>query len=175
MIHKFFFLFEVFTHEVEQKLLVTCDILSKELPHEEEIKRIFADYANDVFHSVDYAHGFVKKRASCYDNFSMSIQASYDHYSIPKIDDGDYYEAFEIGYPSSSDHFFKCYGDSDNVIFSYTPAWLVGATLIFHDVITCSSDDEEKLKSEYSDAPYAKLMARLIKEKIKILNISEVK
>jgi len=35
-------------------------------------------------------------------NVHISIQASKTHYSIPKKDNADYYEAIEIGYPSET-------------------------------------------------------------------------
>ena len=43
------------------------------------------------------------KKVTCEDGFTVSIQASSGNYCEPRIDDADFWESVELGYPSQAD------------------------------------------------------------------------
>ena len=58
-------------------------------------------HVNSIFKKLPAYGDFGKKvRVICKDGFSVSMQASHLHYCTPRKDNADYYEEFEIGFPS---------------------------------------------------------------------------
>jgi hypothetical protein len=60
----------------------------------------------------------------CADGFSMSVQASDTHYSLPRNDSGPY-TSVEVGYPSSEDSILLQYAENPDrpteTIYSWVP------------------------------------------------------
>ena len=73
-----------------------------------------------------------KKHAAlvvCADDFTMSVQASRNHYCEPRTDDATYYNTVEVGFPSqASDLLMEYAGDRDHptqTVYGYVPESVV--------------------------------------------------
>jgi hypothetical protein len=75
-------------------------------------------------------------RLECADGFSVSVQASRNHYSLPRKDAGPY-DAVELGYPSApmGEQFSDYAEDEDRLtdtVYGYVPTELVVALVKEH-------------------------------------------
>lgn len=89
---------------------------------------------------------FTRPRVVCKDGFSISIQASYVNYCIPRLTFSGDYEAVELGYPSKKEPLIADYAeDPDNLtstVYGTVPVKLVDKVLKKHGGII----DEQELK-----------------------------
>ena len=80
-----------------------------------------------------------RKRVKCADGFSVSIQASENHYCTPRID-GAYieYENVELGFPSDDESLIEEYSEMmedttlTQSVYPYVPAEIVKKVLDKH-------------------------------------------
>lgn len=80
-----------------------------------------------------------RKKVVCKDGFSISIQASENHYCIPKVD-GAYieYKNVELGYPSDDESLIEEYSEGmedtslTQSVYPYVPAEIVKKMLDKH-------------------------------------------
>ena len=76
----------------------------------------------------------------CHDGFEMSVQASENHYSIPRQDDGPYTHV-EVGFPSEKVDLLMPYAENADAddpteeVYAWVPAEVVMAIVIAHDGI----------------------------------------
>lgn len=73
----------------------------------------------------------LNNRIECLDGFSMSVQASHDHYSTPRVNNADKYSAVECGYPSKEEPLLNCFAER---IEGRLPAELIYAFVPTHVV-----------------------------------------
>lgn len=81
-------------------------------------------HVNDIFKKLPAYGGFGKKKCViCKDGFSVSLQASHLHYCEPRKDNAEYYEEFELGFPSEPlPELAKWSEDQDYAgVFGYVP------------------------------------------------------
>lgn len=87
---------------------------------------------------------FTRPRVVCKDGFSISIQASYANYCIPRLTFSGDYEAVELGYPSKEEALINDYAeDPDNLtstVYGTVPVELIDKVLEKHGGII---DDQE--------------------------------
>lgn len=62
----------------------------------------------------------IRPRVKCTDGFTMSVQASSNHYCIPREDGEGYYSAVEVGFPSETEPGLFEYGSNDDV-YGFVP------------------------------------------------------
>lgn len=90
---------------------------------------------------------FTRPRVVCKDGFSISIQASYVNYCIPRLTFSGDYEAVELGYPSKEESLIDDYAeDPDNLtsaVYGTVPVELVDKVLEKHGGII--EDQELKM------------------------------
>mgnify|MGYP003113697658 CR=1 FL=1 len=70
----------------------------------------------------------------CADGFSVSIQASSVHYSVPRAK-AKAYKACELGFPNEADDLIKEYAEGEdytNTVYPYVPAKVIQALLEKH-------------------------------------------
>lgn len=71
----------------------------------------------------------------CCDGFSMSIQASQNHYCSPREDEGPY-TAVEVGYPSEKEEKLMEYAENPSrptdTVYGYVPVQLVNQIIDDH-------------------------------------------
>lgn len=87
---------------------------------------------------VGYSECFeVRPRLKCKDGFSISVQASSNHYCTPRtnLENGDY-KKVELGYPSEEEDLIKEYAETTNytdTTYWYVPVEIVEKIIIKHD------------------------------------------
>lgn len=90
---------------------------------------------------------FTRPRVVCKDGFSISIQASYVNYCIPRLTFSGDYEAVELGYPSKEEPLINDYAeDPDSLtstVYGTVPVELVDKVLEKHGGII--EDQELKM------------------------------
>ena len=73
---------------------------------------------------------------TCHDGFTMSVQASSFHYSIPRQDNLTEYSCVEVGFPSEEEELLLPYAeDAENpteTVYAYVPAAVVKAVVDKH-------------------------------------------
>jgi len=71
----------------------------------------------------------IRKLLICKDGFEMSVQASSGHYCTPRIDDADFYTAYEIGFPSQKESLIMKYAEEKKrpteTVYGYVPTEIV--------------------------------------------------
>lgn len=97
----------------------------------------------------------------CADGFSVSIQASRDHYCDPRSDLGPWVE-FELGYPSEPDELINEYAEDPSrptdTVYGYVPVSVVEALIAKHGGTSgdwksfVPPSFEGLLRVDYSDA-----------------------
>ena len=74
-------------------------------------------------------------RVTCKDGFTVSIQASARHYSLPRVDEGPWTHV-ELGYPSQPDPLISGYaedfGDLTQTAYPYVPQEVVSCLIQSH-------------------------------------------
>ena len=69
----------------------------------------------------------------CADGFTMSVQASKNHYSTPRADNTTAYIQYEVGYPSQREEllmpFHEC---EDSTVFCWVPAEVIIQVILKH-------------------------------------------
>ena len=77
----------------------------------------------------------IKKEITCEDGFTMSVQASRYHYSLPREDEGPHH-AFEIGFPSEPEELIIRFAEDASspteTVYGYVPAEVVDAVIAKH-------------------------------------------
>ena len=72
----------------------------------------------------------------CADGFTVSIQASSNHYCIPKSDATSAYESVELGFPNRPCMFIKDYAEDranlTGTVYGYVPAHIVRKMIAAH-------------------------------------------
>ena len=71
----------------------------------------------------------IRPRVKCADGYTVSVQAGFGLYSIPR-DDADAYTAVELGYPSEIDRELMPWYDGS--IFAYVPVEIVDRVFTKH-------------------------------------------
>jgi hypothetical protein len=102
--------------------------------------------ANDFDQSINETH-FIRPRAVCKDGFTISIQASFAHYSNPRLTIPGHYKEVELGYPTEAEPLLADYAeDSDDLthtVYGFVPVELVDKVLAKHGGIV---DDQELME-----------------------------
>lgn len=85
--------------------------------------------------------GTIKAEVVCADGFKMSVQASEFHYCEPRVTGADYYEQFEVGYPSDAERLLFNYSDdrespASSDVFAYVPVMVIEAIIAKHGGVT---------------------------------------
>ena len=99
--------------------------------------------------NTDFQAWAPRKKVTCKDGFTVSIQASKSHYCQPRLDDANWYSAVELGYPSEAVHEWLEYMDGDpdtteptDTVYGYVPVDIVNATLRQHGGIDYNKTEE---------------------------------
>lgn len=75
-------------------------------------------------------------RIVCADGFSLSVQASYAHYSTPRENDKTTYIKVEVGFPSAREESLMPYAedkeDPTGTIYAFVPTQIVAAIITDH-------------------------------------------
>jgi hypothetical protein len=75
-------------------------------------------------------------RVVCADGFTMSVQVSRQHYCTPRVDDAEYYQEVEIGYPNDIEPLLEEYAEDPcaftNTVYPYVPVSVVATVLAKH-------------------------------------------
>lgn len=99
-----------------------------------------------------------RPRVRCADGFTVSVQAGYGLYSMPRKD-ADHYEKVELGYPSDVEHDILAYAESPeyptDTVYSYVPVDVVDRMLEKHGGIVGAdfSNDQAGLWKESCTCP----------------------
>ncbi len=76
------------------------------------------------------------KKVTCEDGFTVSIQASSGNYCEPRIDDADFWESVELGYPSQADYLIIGYAEDKDTptetVYGWVPVHTVYLLLTKH-------------------------------------------
>ena len=90
---------------------------------------------------------FIRPRVVCKDGFTISIQASFAHYSNPRLTIPGHYKEVELGYPTEAEPLLADYAeDSDDLthtVYGFVPVELVDKVLAKHGGIV---DDQELME-----------------------------
>ncbi len=88
-----------------------------------------------AYRKVMYRMNVVRPRVRCKDGYTVSIQAGYGLYFIPR-EDADHYETVELGYPSKADKKLMPYAEDKSspleTVYAYVPVALVDSVLEKH-------------------------------------------
>lgn len=72
----------------------------------------------------------------CKDGFTLSVQASYTHYCSPREVDADFYDEFEIGFPSEEEHLLMPFCENEEqptqTVYGFVPVKVVDRVLAKH-------------------------------------------
>ena len=85
------------------------------------------------YRRVRFGMNVTRPRVKCADGYTVSIQAGYGIYSIPR-EDADAYEAVELGFPSKVDRKLRPYASCG--VYGYVPVELVDEILQKHGGIS---------------------------------------
>ena len=80
-------------------------------------------------------HQINRPYAICKDGFSISIQASKNHYCSPRLDMMGEYDEVELGFPSQLDELIDDFAedpDTTQTVYGYVPVEVVDALLEKH-------------------------------------------
>ena len=84
----------------------------------------------------EYKNRPLAPHMECKDGFRMSVQVSETHYCIPRLNDADYYQAVEVGYPSEQEELLMPFvEDADNptsTVYAYVPVEVVDFVIKKH-------------------------------------------
>ena len=88
---------------------------------------------------LDLGEGYkfpqIRPRVHCEDGFSMSVQASENHYCLPNDNEGPYLEA-EVGYPSEAEPLLMEYSeDPENpakTVYGHVPLEVINEIIDRH-------------------------------------------
>jgi hypothetical protein len=97
---------------------------------------MFINVSFDVFFAmIPKAYRNTRLALQCADGFTVSIQASSDHYCYPRNDTGPY-ETYEVGFPSSYEESLMPYAEDacnpTGTVYSGVPASVVVSILDKH-------------------------------------------
>lgn len=81
------------------------------------------------YRRVKYGMNVTRPRVKCADGYTVSVQAGYGLYSMPRKD-AYFYENVELGYPSEMDAELEPY--ADGTICAFVPVNVVDAVLKKH-------------------------------------------
>ena len=77
-----------------------------------------------------------RKAITCADGFTMSVQASENHYCSPRLDVCVKYETVEVGYPSEKEDIFMPYAEEPEkpceTVYAYVPVSQVTLVIAKH-------------------------------------------
>ena len=96
----------------------------------EDIKMTNNDFLQK-YRRVEYGMNVTRPRVRCADGYTVSVQAGYGLYSIPRAD-ADRYKNVELGYPSTIDEELDEYAESPGGVYGYVPVRLVDKVLEKH-------------------------------------------
>ena len=72
----------------------------------------------------------------CKDGFSMSVQASKNHYCSPRINDAEEYGSMEIGFPSEKEDLIMEYAETPEeptgTVYGWVPCEVIDAVIEKH-------------------------------------------
>lgn len=87
------------------------------------------------YRRVEFEMNVTRPRIKCADGYTVSAQAGYGIYSVPRID-ADFYNAVELGYPSAEDKELIPYAENRNsplnTVYGYVPVKIVDEVLKKH-------------------------------------------
>lgn len=88
------------------------------------------------YRRVEYGMNVVRPRVRCADGYTVSVQAGYGIYSVPRCD-ADAYTAVELGYPSQVDEIILPFGENEKYpekssVFGCVPVEIVDRLLDAH-------------------------------------------
>lgn len=87
------------------------------------------------YRRVEFGMNVTRPRIKCADGYSVSAQAGYGIYSVPRTD-ADFYNAVELGYPSAEDKEFIPYAEDQgsplDTVYAYVPTEIVDEVLKKH-------------------------------------------
>lgn len=77
-----------------------------------------------------------RKPIVCVDGFTISVQAGFGMYSIPRINGADEYTKVELGFPSEADELIMDYAedpdDPTETVYGYVPIEIVNELIEKH-------------------------------------------
>lgn len=106
------------------------------------------------YRRVKHGMNVTRPRVKCEDGYSVSIQAGWGIYSIPR-EDADVYIAVELGYPSEADVELMCYAENEdnptNTVYGFVPVSVIDKVLEKHGGIVGAdfSNDHAKRWGEH--------------------------
>lgn len=84
------------------------------------------------YRRVEFGMNVTRPRIKCADGYSVSAQAGYGIYSVPRTD-ADSYNSVELGYPSKEDEELIPYAEDQgsplDTVYAYVPTEIVDEVL----------------------------------------------